>query len=49
VEPVDLLSTDEAYESIGVDMFNRDKRQSRAHLLPYVLMNTRRHARGVRG
>jgi hypothetical protein len=49
VEPVDPLSTDEAYESIRVDMPDHDRQRSRAHLLPHVPMNTRRHARGVRG
>jgi hypothetical protein len=48
VEPVDPLSTDEAYESIGVDMPD-DRRRSRAHLLHRVLVNTRRCARGVSG
>jgi hypothetical protein len=49
VEPVDPLSTDEAYESIGVDMPDHDRRRSHAHFLPRVPMNTRRHAHGVRG
>jgi hypothetical protein len=49
VEPVDPLSTDEAYESIGTDMLNHDRRPSHAHLLSHVLMNTRRRARGVSG
>jgi hypothetical protein len=49
VEPVDPLSTDEAYESIGADMPDYDRRPSHAHLLPCVPMNTRRRARGVRG
>jgi hypothetical protein len=49
VEPVDPLSTDEAYESIGVDMPDHERRRSHAHLLPHVPMNTRRRARGVRG
>jgi hypothetical protein len=48
VEPVDPLSTDEAYESIEVDMPDHDRRRSRAHLLPRVSMNNRRRARGVR-
>jgi hypothetical protein len=43
------LSTDEAYESIGVDMLDHDRRPSRAHLLPHILMNTRIHASKVRG
>jgi hypothetical protein len=30
-------------------MLNHDRRQSRAHLLPHVPMDTRRCARGVRG
>jgi hypothetical protein len=42
------LSTDEAFESIGADMPDHDRRPSRAHLLPRVLMNTRRRARGFR-
>jgi hypothetical protein len=46
---VDPLSTDEAYESIGPDMPNHDRRPSRAHLLPHILMNTRRYAHGFRG
>jgi hypothetical protein len=49
VELVDLLSSDEAFESIGADMPNHDRRPSRAHLLPHVLMNSRRCARGFRG
>jgi hypothetical protein len=49
VESVDLLSTDEAYETIGVDMPDHDRQRSRAHLLPRVPMNTRRCAHGVRG
>jgi hypothetical protein len=49
VESVDALSTDEAYKSIGVDMLDHDRRRSRAHLLPRVLMNIRRRAHGVRG
>jgi hypothetical protein len=49
VELVDPLSTDEAYELIGVDMPGHDRRRSRAHLLPQIPMNTRRRARGVRG
>jgi hypothetical protein len=49
VELVDPLSIDEAYESIGVDMPNHVRRPSHAHLHPYVPMNTRRHACGVRG
>jgi hypothetical protein len=47
VEPVNPLSTDEAYESIGVDMPDHDRRQSRTHLLPRVPMNTRRCAHGL--
>jgi hypothetical protein len=49
VELVDPLSTDEAYESIEVDMPDHDRRQSRAHVLPRVSMNTRRRAHGIRG
>jgi hypothetical protein len=49
VEPIDPLSTDETYKLIGVDMLDHNRRGSRAHLLPRVLMNTRRRARGVRG
>jgi hypothetical protein len=49
VEPVDPLSTDEAYESIRIDMPDHDRRRSCAHLLPRVPMNTRRRAHGVRG
>jgi hypothetical protein len=49
VELVDPLSTDEAYELIGVDMPDHDRRRSRAHLLPQIPMNTRRRARRVRG
>jgi hypothetical protein len=49
VELVDPLSTDEAYESIGVNMPDHDRRRSRAHLLPRVSMNTRSRAHGVRG
>jgi hypothetical protein len=49
VEPVNPLSTDEAYESIRADMPDHDRRPSCAHLLPHVPMNTRRRARGVRG
>jgi hypothetical protein len=49
MESIDPLSTDEAYESVEVDMPDHDRRRSRAHLLPHVPMNTRRHTRGVRG
>jgi hypothetical protein len=49
VESVYLLSTDEAYESIRAGMPDHDSRPSHAHLLPCVLMNTRRHAHEVRG
>jgi hypothetical protein len=49
VELVDLLSTDEVYESIGVDMPDHDRRQSHAHLLSRIPMNTRRRAHRVRG
>jgi hypothetical protein len=49
VKPVDLLSTNEASESIGADMPDYDRRPSRAHLLPRIPMNVRRCARGVRG
>jgi hypothetical protein len=49
VELVDPLSTDEAYESIRADMSYHDRRPSHAHLLPHILMNTRRRAHGVRG
>jgi hypothetical protein len=49
VEPVNLLSTDEAYETIGVDMPDHDRQRSRAHLLPRIPMNTRRCAHEVRG
>jgi hypothetical protein len=31
VEPVDLLSTDEASESIGIDMPDHDRRTSHAY------------------
>jgi hypothetical protein len=48
VELVDSLSSDEAFESIGADMPDHDRWPSRAHLLPRVLMNSRRHARGFR-
>jgi hypothetical protein len=48
VESVDPLSTDEAYESIRVDMPDHDRRRSHAHLLPCVPMNNRRRARRVR-
>jgi hypothetical protein len=46
VESVDLLSTDEVYESIGADMPDHDRRSSHAHLLPRVSMNTRRQILG---
>jgi hypothetical protein len=46
---VDPLLTDEAYESIGADMSDHDRRRSRAHLLPHISMNTSRRAHGVRG
>jgi hypothetical protein len=49
MELVDPLSTDEAYESIGADMLDHDRRPFRANLLPHVLMNTRRCAQGFRG
>jgi hypothetical protein len=49
VEPVDPLSTDEAYESIGVDMLDHDRQRYHAHLLPRIPMNTRKRARGIRG
>jgi hypothetical protein len=49
VEPVNPLSIDEAYESIGVDMLDHDRRRTHAHLLHRVPMNTRRRAHGVRG
>jgi hypothetical protein len=49
VESVDPLSTDEACESIVVDMPDHNRRRSRAHFLLRVLMNIRRRARGVRG
>jgi hypothetical protein len=49
VEPVDPLSTDEAYESIGVDMLDHDRRRCHAHLLPRIPMNTRKRAREIRG
>jgi hypothetical protein len=49
VEPIDPLSTDEAYESIGADMSDHDRGRSCAHLLPCILMNTRRRVHGVRG
>jgi hypothetical protein len=49
VESVDPLSTDESYESIGVNMLDHDRRRSRAHLLHHVPMNSRRRTRGVRG
>jgi hypothetical protein len=49
VEPVDSLSIDEAYESIGVDMPDHDRRPSCVHLHPCVPMNTRRCARVFRG
>jgi hypothetical protein len=48
MESVDLLSIDEAYESIRVDMSDHD-RWSCAHLLPHISMNTKRRAHGVRG
>jgi hypothetical protein len=44
VESVDLLSIDEAYESIGTDMPDHNRCRSRAHLFCRVLMNTRRRA-----
>jgi hypothetical protein len=49
VEPIDPLSINEVYESIGADMSDHDRRPSCVHLLSHVLMNIRRHARGVRG
>jgi hypothetical protein len=49
VEPIDLLSTDEAYESIGADMPDHDRLRSRVHLLYHVPMSTRKHVHGVRG
>jgi hypothetical protein len=49
MELVDLLSTDEAYESIEVDMSDHDRWPSHAYLLPRIPMNTRRHAREFRG
>jgi hypothetical protein len=49
VELVDPLSTDEAFESIGADMPDPNRWRSCAHLLPRVLMNTRRRAHGIRG
>jgi hypothetical protein len=49
VEPVDPLSINEAYESIGANMPDHDRLSSRAHLLSRVPMNTRRCAHGVRG
>jgi hypothetical protein len=48
VESVDPLSTYEAYELIGVDMLDHDRRQTHAHLFPRVPINTRRRVRGVR-
>jgi hypothetical protein len=48
VELVDPLSIDKAYELIRADMLDHDRRPSRAHLLPCVLMNIRRRARGFR-
>jgi hypothetical protein len=49
VESVDPLSTDEAYESIGADMPDHDRRPSCAYLLSCVPMNTRRRAHRVSG
>jgi hypothetical protein len=49
VKPVDPLSIDEVYESIGVDMPDYDRCRSYGHLLPRVPMNIRRCAHGVRG
>jgi hypothetical protein len=47
VESVDLLSIDEAYESIGADMPDHDRCRSHAHLFRRVPMDTWRHAREV--
>jgi hypothetical protein len=47
VESVDLLSIDEAYESIGVDMPDHNRCRSRVHLFCCIPLNTRRHAREV--
>jgi hypothetical protein len=44
-----LLSIDEAYESIRVDMPDHNRCRSRAHLFHRVPMNTRRRAREVYG
>jgi hypothetical protein len=49
VESVDLLSIDEAYESIRADMPDHNRCRSRAHLFRRVSMNTRRCAREVLG
>jgi hypothetical protein len=47
VESVDLLSIDEAYESIRADMLDHNRCLSRAHLFHRVPMKTRRCAREV--
>jgi hypothetical protein len=44
VESVDLLSINEAYESIEADMSDHDRCRSCAHLFRHVPMNTRRRA-----
>jgi hypothetical protein len=49
MESVDLLSIDEAYESIRADMLDHNRCRSRAHLFRRVPMNTRSHAREVYG
>jgi hypothetical protein len=47
VESVDLLSIDEAYESIGADMPDHNRCRSHVHLFCRIPLNTRRHAREV--
>jgi hypothetical protein len=47
VESVDLLSIDEADESIGAYMPDHNRCRSHAHLFRRVLMNTRRCAHEV--